>query len=224
MHTSLEIEIWEKPEDRTRIIQKLKEHGWVRNEEVKFRTKTGKTAQCAVVCSNNSRWMARNASWGLGRDITEYKYLESELLRAQKMEAVGRLAGSIAHDFNNYLAAIEGFSELVMIKINNAEAVTKNIGKIRDVKNSASALIRQLLSFSKKQPTRPTDVDINEVIEGMQGLLVTVMGSKISLKLMLDTKRCLVLGVPEPAGAGGYGAQCKGRHAQGRHSLLQRPM
>ncbi len=192
-HTSLEIGIWEKPEDRVRIIQKLKEHGWVRNEEVKFRTKTGKL-RTVLWSAVTITLEGQECILGLGRDITEYKYLESELLRAQKMEAVGRLAGSIAHDFNNYLAAIEGFSELVMIKINNAEAVTKNIGKIRDVKNSASALIRQLLSFSKKQPTRPTDVDINEVIEGMQGLLVTVMGSKISLKLMLDKKRCLVLG------------------------------
>ena len=192
-HTSLEIEIWEKPEDRLRIIGKLKEQGWVRNEEVKFRTKTGKLRTVlwsAVTITLESQ----ECILGLGRDITEYKYLESELLRAQKMEAVGRLAGSIAHDFNNYLAAIEGFSELVMLKIGNAEAVTKNIGKIRDVKSSASALIRQLLSFSRKQPTRPTDVDVNEVIEGMQGLLVTVMGSKINLKLILDKKRCLVLG------------------------------
>ncbi len=192
-HTSLEIEIWEKPEDRSRIIQKLKEHGWVRNEEVKFRTKTGKL-RTVLWSAVTITLEDKECILGLGRDITEYKYLESELLRAQKMEAVGRLAGSIAHDFNNYLAAIEGFSELVILKINNAEAVTKNVGKIRDVKNSASALIRQLLSFSKKQPTRPTGVDINEVIEGMQGLLVTVMGSKIGLNLRLDTQRCLVLG------------------------------
>ncbi|MCK7471848.1 MAG: PAS domain S-box protein [Desulfomicrobium escambiense] len=219
-HTSLEIEIWEKPEDRVRIVQKLKEHGWVRNEEVKFRTKTGKLRDCAVVCSHNhaGRPGMHPGCWAVTLPSTSTSRVNS--LRAQKMEAVGRLAGSIAHDFNNYLAAIEGFSELVMIKINNAEAVTKNIGKIRDVKNSASALIRQLLSFSKKQPTGPTDVDINEVIEGMQGLLVTVMGSKISLKLMLDKKRCLVLGDRsqlEQVVMNLSKAQCKGRHAQGRH-------
>ncbi|MGD0820351.1 MAG: PAS domain S-box protein [Desulfomonilia bacterium] len=192
-HTSLEIEIWERPEDRKRVIGKLKEQGRVRNEEVKFRTKAGRLR--TVLWSAVTITLGdQECILGLGRDITEYKYLEGELLRAQKMEAVGRLAGSIAHDFNNYLAAIEGFSELVLLKIGNAEAVTKNIGKIRDVKNSASSLIRQLLSFSKKQPTKPTAVDLNEVIEGMRELLVPVIGSKINLKLILDKKKCLVLG------------------------------
>ncbi|MGO9147842.1 MAG: PAS domain S-box protein [Desulfomonilia bacterium] len=192
-HTSLEIEIWERPEDRERVIGKLKEQGRVRNEEVKFRTKTGRLR--TVLWSAVTITLGdQECILGLGRDITEYKYLEGELLRAQKMEAVGRLAGSIAHDFNNYLAAIEGFSELVLLKIGNADAVTKNIGKIREVKNSASSLIRQLLSFSKKQPTKPTAVDLNEVIEGMRELLVPVIGSKINLKLILDKKRCIVLG------------------------------
>lgn len=192
-HTSLEIEIWERPEDRKRVIGKLKEQGRVRNEEVKFRTKTGRLR--TVLWSAVTITLGdQECILGLGRDITEYKYLEGELLRAQKMEAVGRLAGSIAHDFNNYLAAIEGFSELVLLKVGNADAVTKNIGKIREVKNSASSLIRQLLSFSKKQPTKPTAVDLNEVIEGMRELLVPVIGSKINLKLILDKKKCLVLG------------------------------
>ncbi|HVN70429.1 MAG TPA: ATP-binding protein, partial [Desulfomonilia bacterium] len=96
--------------------------------------------------------------------------------------------------FNNYLAAIDGFCELILLKTGNTQAVAKNIAKIRDVKSSASSLVRQLLSFSKKQPAEPTSVDVNEVIKGMQGLLVPVMGSKINLKLMLDKKGCLVLG------------------------------
>ena len=191
-HTSLEIEVWEKPEDRPRIIEKLREHGWVRNEEVRFRTKSSKlrTVLWSAVTLNLD---GQECILGLGRDITEYKYLENELLRSQKMEAVGRLAGSIAHDFNNYLAAIEGFSELVLIKADNAEAVAKNVAKIRDVKNSASALIRQLLSFSRKQPTIPVSVELNEVIESMQELLVPVMGSKINIRRILDRRPCLVL-------------------------------
>jgi PAS domain S-box-containing protein len=192
-HTSLEIEIWEKPEERMRVIGKILEEGSVRNEEVKFRTKTGmlRTVLWSAVPMSLE---AKECILGLGRDITEYKLMEEELQRAQKMEAVGRLAGSIAHDFNNYLAAIDGFCELAQMKAANAEAVLKNIAKIREVRNSASSLVRQLLSFSRKRPSRPEAVDLNEVIEGMQGLLVPVMGSKIKLRLLLDKRPCLVLG------------------------------
>jgi len=191
-HTSLEVRVWEQPEDRLRVVGMIREQGGVRNEEVRFRTKSGKL-RTVLWSAVPITLEGRECILGLGRDITEYKYMESELMRSQKMEAVGRLAGSIAHDFNNYLAAIEGFCELVLLKVGNAEAVSKNISKIRDVKSSASALIRQLLSFSRKQPTAPAQVDLNEVIEGMQVLLVPVMGAKVNLRLILDRKKCLVM-------------------------------
>lgn len=191
-HTSLEINIWERPEERVRIVRKIHEQGVLSNEEVRFRTKSGRL--------RNVLWSAvpitlgsTECVLGLGRDITEYKFLEEELLRTQKMEAVGRLAGTIAHDFNNYLAAIEGFCELVLLKVGNAESVTRNIGKIRDVKTTASSLIRQLLSFSKKQPVKPARVNLNDVISGMKDLLLPIMGAKIDLDLVLEKEKCLVL-------------------------------
>lgn len=191
-HTSLDIEIWEKAADRRRLVRKIREQGMVRNEEVRFRTKAGNLRQVLwsavpVVLGNTECIL------GWGRDITEYKYLEDELLRTQKMEAVGRLAGTIAHDFNNYLSAIEGFCELALLKAGNAEAVARNIGKIRDVKVTASSLIKQLLSFSRKQPARPAPVDLNDVILGMKELLLPVMGSRVELGLDLDRRKCLVL-------------------------------
>ncbi|HPI92812.1 MAG TPA: PAS domain S-box protein [Deltaproteobacteria bacterium] len=190
--SSLDIEVWEKQVDRKRLIKKIREQGMVRNEEVRFRTKSGDMRHVL--------WSAvpitlgeKECILGWGRDITEYKYLEDELLRTQKMEAVGRLAGTIAHDFNNYLAAIEGFCELALLKIGSAEAVTRNIGKIRDVKVTASSLIKQLLSFSRKQPAKPAPVDLNDVITGMKELLLPVMGAKIDLGISLAKEKCLVL-------------------------------
>lgn len=189
---SLEIDIWEKPADRRRIVRKIKEQGFVRNEEVRFRTKNGDLRHVL--------WSAvpitlgdKECILGWGRDITEYKYLEEELLRSQKMEAVGRLAGTIAHDFNNYLTAIDGFCELAILKAGDREAVSTHIAKIREVKRSASSLIRQLLSFSKKQPSRPVSLDVNEVIRSMKELLLPVMGAKIELSLELADGECRVL-------------------------------
>lgn len=191
-HSSLEIDIWEKASDRKRLVRKLKEQGLVRNEEVRFRTKSG--ALCHVLWSAVPITLGdKKCILGWGRDITEYKYLEEELMRTQKMEAVGRLAGTIAHDFNNYLSAIEGFCELALLKAADVEAVTRTIRKIRDVKVTASSLIKQLLSFSRKQPAKPVPVDLNDVIVSMKELLLPVMGSRIDLGLTLDREKCLVL-------------------------------
>jgi two-component system cell cycle sensor histidine kinase/response regulator CckA len=159
---------------------------------VKFRTKAGRL--------RNILWSAEVMDFGglkcilgVGRDITQYKYLENELQRSQRMEALGRLAGSIAHDFNNLLTAIDGFCDLILLRIDNRESVAKSIGKIKGVKSSASSLIRQLLSFSRKQPIVPKDVNLNEVIMSMQDLLLSVMGAKNDLRLVLDQKSCHVL-------------------------------
>ena len=135
----------------------------------------------------------RTCILGWGRDITRYKYIEAEMQRSQRMESLGRLAGSIAHDINNLLAAIDGFCDLIMLKAESRESVAGYVGKIKDVKNSASAFIRQLVSFSRKQPVMPGEVDLNEVIRKMQDLLLPVMGARIDLKLMLDPQACLVM-------------------------------
>ena len=190
--TSLDLGFWEKPEDRKRVIGKIRDKGSIRNEEVRFRTKDGRI--------RTHLWSAevmdlggRACILGWGRDITRYKYIEAEMQRSQRMESLGRLAGSIAHDINNLLAAIDGFCDLILLKAENRESVAGYVGKIKDVKNSASAFIRQLVSFSRKQPIMPVEVDINEVIRKMQDLLLPVMGARIDLKLMLDPQACLVM-------------------------------
>ncbi len=190
--TSLEINVWENPGVRERIVGKIREQGPLSNEEVRFRTKSGEM-RSILWSAVPITFGTTECILGLGRDITNYKFLEEELARTQKMEAVGRLAGTIAHDFNNYLSAIEGFCELVLLKIGDPGSVARSIGKIRDVKTSASALIRQLLSFSRKQPAKPVPVDLNEVVTAMKELLVPVMGNKIDLDLGLDGEKCLVL-------------------------------
>ncbi|HOJ13052.1 MAG TPA: PAS domain S-box protein [Deltaproteobacteria bacterium] len=190
--TSLEIDIWERPSDRKRIVRKIKEQGSVRNEEVRFRTKSGELKHVlwsAVPITLDDE----ECILGWGRDITEYKLLEEELMRAYKMEAVGRLAGTIAHDFNNYLTAIDGFCELILLKADDKESVVRSVGKIREVKKSASSLIKQLLSFSRKQPARPVPVDLNEVVTSMKDLLTPVMGQKVDLSMELSGEPCVVL-------------------------------
>jgi PAS domain S-box-containing protein len=104
-------------------------------------------------------------------DVTERSLLEEQLRQAQKMEAVGRLAGGIAHDFNNILTIIQSYAELL---INDLEPDAKwrvEVEAIRGAADRATALSRQLLSFSRREVIIPRDLDLNEVIRGMETIV-----------------------------------------------------
>jgi PAS domain S-box-containing protein len=117
-------------------------------------------------------------------DLTAYKQLEQQLLQARKMEAVGRLAGGVAHDFNNILTAIEGFSQFALTEIddgNNASA-RQDIEQVLAAANRAGALTRQLLAFSRQQVLQPRVLDLNAVVTGLSPMLARLIGTDIRLK------------------------------------------
>ena len=189
--SSSDIEIWEKSENRDKIIKEIKEQGFVRNYEERYRTKDGSLrnmlCSCELIDVGDERCII-----SASKDITERKRLEGELRRSQKMEAVGRLAGGITHDFNNVLTAIDGYCELTLLKVDDTELVRKNLVKIKEVKNAASALIRQLLAFSRKQTIKHQVLDINSIVENMKNLLVRFIGEDIELKTDLDPEIGLI--------------------------------
>jgi PAS domain S-box-containing protein len=190
--TSLELGIWENPKDRDVIIHKIHKRGGVRNEEVRFRTKAGRT--------RNLLWSAEQVQFGgencilsVGRDVTEYKRLEEELRQSQKMEAVGQFADGIAHDFNNILTALTSYSELLLYNIDHGKEVRKNVEKIIEVENSAKLLIRQLMTFSRKQVLQPQVLDLNEIINNIKTLIGPLIGSQIELGVFLEQDTCMLL-------------------------------
>jgi signal transduction histidine kinase/CheY-like chemotaxis protein len=113
---------------------------------------------------------------------------EARLLRSQKLEAVGRLAGGIAHDINNYLAAITGHCELVKLKEKAESPVIAKMDAIIGTAMSASGLIKRLLAFSRRQPTQPEVVGLNHVIEHLEPMLQRLIGEDIELALVLEPK------------------------------------
>jgi signal transduction histidine kinase/ActR/RegA family two-component response regulator len=110
---------------------------------------------------------------------------ETQLLQAQKMEAVGRLAGGLAHDVNNYVNAITSQCELVMMSARPGDRVAEKMELVIATAGKITALIRRLLAFSKQQPVAPQVVDLNEVVEGLRGLIYRLIGEDLPLETFL---------------------------------------
>ncbi|MEN8374988.1 MAG: ATP-binding protein [Gemmatimonadota bacterium] len=121
---------------------------------------------------------------------------EAQLRQSQKMEAVGRLAGGVAHDFNNILMSIMGYAELVNSRLPDDEALRSDMAEISRAAGRAQALTRQLLAFSRKQVHEPRPLDPNEVIEQVQRMLRRLIGEDVALVTHLDPAVGTVHGDP----------------------------
>jgi two-component system cell cycle sensor histidine kinase/response regulator CckA len=131
-------------------------------------------------------YLGKEAILGFSMDITGHKELEKQLLQAQKMEAVGRLAGGVAHDFNNMLGAIIGYNEMMMKRLDRGEQVYHYGEEIRKAADRAAMLTRQLLAFSRKQVLQPQRLNLNIVINDLEKMLRRLIGEDIELVLNLD--------------------------------------
>lgn len=120
-------------------------------------------------------------SWGISRDVTERMQLEEQLRNAQQMEAVGRLAGGVAHDFNNILSIIMGHGELLLRTGEVDERVRNGLEQIRRAAERAASLTQQLLAFGRKQVLQPRMLDLNESVAEIQMMLARVIGEDIEL-------------------------------------------
>ena len=120
------------------------------------------------------------------RDVTHQVQLEAEYRHAQKMEAVGRLAGGIAHDFNNLLTVINGYSELLLNRVDPPDPMHAALSEIHDAGDHAAKLTRQLLAFSRRQSGRPRILNVNNAVKNMEGLLRRLLGDDVQLITRLD--------------------------------------
>ena len=118
-------------------------------------------------------------------DITTRQHLEAELRQAQKMEAVGQLAGGVAHDFNNQLTAILGYTELLLDQHGNDSALGRDLHEIQRAGRSSAKLTQQLLAFSRKQVLKMEVLDLNQVVRRLEEILRRVMGEDIQLQAKL---------------------------------------
>ncbi len=124
---------------------------------------------------------------GVMFDITGRKVLEEQLAQAHKMDAVGRLAGGVAHDFNNILTAILGYSELILRRANGDEQIRDNAQEVQKAANRAASLTKQMLAFSRKQAVLPQVIDLNAVVAEMNKMLRRLITEAIHLEVRADS-------------------------------------
>lgn len=134
------------------------------------------------------------------RDINDQKLLQkekdalhSQLLQAQKMEAIGQLAGGIAHDFNNLLTVIQGHSDFAMMEVGKSNSLTRDLEEIGQAARQASGLTRQLLLFSRKQPTKTEPLNLNLTIHELNKMLHRLIGEDITLRVNFEPDLWMVM-------------------------------
>jgi len=192
-----EISFWQRnihPEDAARTTARIRDALLSRNEhwsgEYRFRRADGRYAHLlerALIVRDDCAVAVRFI--GSVMDITARKQLQDQLCRSQKMEAFGQLAGGVAHDFNNFLTTILGYSDLLLDERNVKEEIAAHITEIRGAAGRAATLTQQLLAFSRKQPLEPKVVEVNSIVTNLERSLLRLLGENISVACHLHRKK-----------------------------------
>jgi nitrogen-specific signal transduction histidine kinase/ActR/RegA family two-component response regulator len=131
-----------------------------------------------------------------GRDVTERNDLERRLHHAQRLDAVGHLAGGLAHDFNNMLSAIRGYTELLQADVQPRSPAAVDLASIQAAVDRAAGVTRKLLAFSRKQTVQPVTLNLTEVVHGIEPILRQILGSRITLTTVCPAGLWSVLADP----------------------------
>ncbi|BBO77294.1 hypothetical protein DSCW_47110 [Desulfosarcina widdelii] len=196
--TSTDIHFWADPSARADMVAELVAGRDVLDREMEFLRKDG-TRRTGIYSARMIRISDELTLIFVLQDTTrsrrleaERRKLEAQLQQSQKLEAIGVLAGGVAHDFNNMLGAIIGYAELAMQTLDSSDPVRKHFHKILDAGQRSANLTRQLLAFARKQTVEPVVLDLNEAIEGILKMLRRIIGENIELAWMPATGQCTV--------------------------------
>ncbi len=170
------------PGDRELFIATIMEKGFVKDLELDLRRKDESIAHCLVTATQRRDRGGNVIGFqGIIKDITEKKNLEQQLIQAQKMEAIVALAGGIAHNFNNILVGIMGYSEYLLSKKGRDDPDHKALKTIHEGTMRASNLVKQLLSTARVGQYHPARVNLNDVIEGILPLILGTFNKSIEI-------------------------------------------
>lgn len=178
--TASELGIWADPEDRDRMLQVLGGANIGKGLYARLKTSAGEVRETNV-SAEIIEVDGVPCMLAVTQDVTEARRLENQLRQAQRMGAVGRLAGGVAHDFNNILTVIIGYSELAAYRLGSGHGVSKHLSEIKFAAERAASLTRQLLAFSRQQVLYPRILDLNGVVNNLMRMLLRMIGEDITL-------------------------------------------
>ena len=178
--TTFELKIWKDIEVRAELVEQLRREGTVKDFPCQIRTKSADVLDVL--------WSAELINLGgtkfvlsLVYDKKEQEKLQAQLLQSQKMESVGRLAGGVAHDYNNMLGVIIGHAELAMLKIDEGSNLENHLKGIMNAAQRSSELTQQLLAFARRQTIAPKILDLNTLVATTLKMVRVLMGENIEL-------------------------------------------
>ncbi len=183
-------DLFEDPQEWENLSLDLKDRGFVKDHEIYMISQDGKkltVLATATVESDDSGNIT--AFRGILHDMTEHRILEQQLLRAQRMESIGRLAGGVAHDFNNFLTAVEGYIDMAMMELDENDSAYSDLVEAQRSAERAANLTRQLLLFSRRETMDFKPVDLNRVVSDLLKMLSQLLGEKY--ELLVNTERDL---------------------------------
>jgi two-component system, cell cycle sensor histidine kinase and response regulator CckA len=158
--------------------------GIMQTEEFRARHKDGTWRQLEAIGINLLDDPAIGGMVVTARDVTSRRALESRLVQAERLEAIGQLAGGVAHDFNNVLLVIRGYSSVLRSSLNDRQQIA-DVDEIANAADRAAELTRQLLAFGRRQVLQPRLLSLVEVVRGMQSLLQRSLREDIGFDLEL---------------------------------------
>jgi two-component system cell cycle sensor histidine kinase/response regulator CckA len=179
--TDISQQVYVDPQRREEFKRMVEEHGVATNFELQAYRKDGSKMWLCANVRAVSKDGATVGYEGTNEDITHRKLLEDQLRQAQKMEAVGQLAGGVAHDFNNALGVITGYSDLLQMNLPAGDPSHRHAVEIGKAGHRAAALTRQLLAFSRKQVIQPVVLDLNAATSELENMLRRLIGEHIEI-------------------------------------------
>ncbi len=183
---SVSQDVFAEPEEGLRLL-----HKWQVTAEIEEEVQWKRRDQRLITVRLSGRVLRTENQRAAGleviaEDVTERRALEEQLRQAQKIEAVGQLAGGMAHEFNNYLGIVLGYSELLLEEAGTTEGLRRNVAEIKAATQRTASLTRQLLALSRRQVLEPKVLDVNAVVWETHKLLRRLIPGNIDLVPVLE--------------------------------------
>jgi PAS domain S-box-containing protein len=197
--TAAELGLWEDPAERERAAVLMRSHGTLRDFAIVAKTAKGVRRDCVMSCER-IEIDGRPCVVATIRDITDSLAieranadLEAQLRQAQKMDALGTLAGGIAHDFNNILGAMQAYMELIKLDLNEPEQISSHVAELGRATERAKELVRQILTFSRRQTQRRAPVRLDLPVRDAANLLRATLPATIRMETKIEARGPSVL-------------------------------